>query len=106
MGEAYNDHQGETNERIFDIDRAKRIHWIRHHLEHSHEETDLSVFSVKERNCIRTYILNENKSYVIILEPNQTSSSQYYFLITAYYLKGRNIDKIINKRKRQLDKVY
>lgn len=101
----YDDHQGETNERIFDLDRAKRIHWIRHHLEHYKKETDLSIFSVKESNSIRTYILNETKSYVIILEHKQTTSSQYYFLLTAYYLKGRNLQKIINKKKRQLNKV-
>lgn len=52
---------------------------------------------------IRTYIFNESESYVIILEPKHEDK---YYLITAYYLRASNVQKIKNKRKRKLDKIY
>lgn len=88
--------------RIYDPDRSKRIHWIKHHFRNPNEPY-IDIFSVKDKSGIRTYIFNESESYVIILEPKNKDT---YFLITAYYIKGGDSKKIKSKKNRQLDRVY
>lgn len=92
----------ETRRREFEARRSERLHWIRHHVEEK-KAIGMTVFSVKESEAIRTYILDDDENYVIVLESyrNQTE----YYLLTAYYLDGRNPDKMRNKYKRRLPDV-
>lgn len=92
----------QLKKREFDFDRSVRLHWIRYHIE---ENSPLfcKVFSVIENRGIRTYIFDEKEKYVIILEPYRDNLE--YYLITAYYLKGRNYRKIYNKYNRRLPDV-
>jgi hypothetical protein len=97
-----------VKKRVFEINRSIRLHWIAHHVEDYNAEM-LKVFSVEERNSIgknviRTYIFDEPEQYVIILEPYRKHPD--YYLITAYYLEARNMKKMKNKMKRQLDKIH
>lgn len=87
--------------RVYDSYRSKRIHWIRFHFENTPK--DICVFSIRDKEGIRTYIFNEKESYVIILEPK---GEDYYFLITAYYLRGGDLRKMKNKEKRKLPAIY
>ena len=89
-------------ERIYDRNRAVRLHWIKYHLEERQPE-HLQVFSVKDKVAIRTYLYDVQESYVIVLEPR---GDNRYYLLTAYYLWGRNRYKIEHKLKRRLAKVY
>lgn len=89
-------------ERVYDRYRAIRIHWIKYHLEEKLPGT-LHVFSVKDKAAIRTYLYNEQESYVVILEPR---GKDRYYLLTAYYLLGRNKYKIEKKMKRKLESVF
>jgi heterodisulfide reductase subunit B len=100
---------GQTfKKRVFELERSIRLHWIKYHI--SDISPDLiTVFSVEERsntgkNVIRTYIFNEAQRYVLILEPYRKHPD--YYLITAYYLEERNMKKMKNKMKRQLDKIH
>lgn len=88
--------------RIFETQRSLRLHWIRYHLEEKKE--NIKVFSVHDPDGIRTYILDEDEHYVIVLAPYR--NFQEYFLLTAYYLEGRNFEKIQKKYQRRLPEVY
>ena len=90
----------QTRKREFEIQRSRRLHWIRFHVEEQKIDHML-IFSVEEQAGVRTYILDENQKYVIILEPYR--NRQEYYLITAYYLEGDNIRKIRNKYRRRSD---
>lgn len=89
--------------RVFEMERSKRLHWIRYHLEEKKKE-NVKVFSVQDPDGIRTYILDEDEQYVIVLAPYR--NNQEYYLLTAYYLEGRNFQKIQNKYQRRLSEVY
>ena len=92
----------DTNSRCYDRDRSVRLHWIRHHFL-CYQRYNIEIFSVKDKAGIRTYFHDIKESYVIILEPK---SSDLYYLITAYYIKGGDCKKIENKKKRKLPEVY
>lgn len=89
--------------RIFETQRSLRLHWIRHHLEEKKME-NMKVFSVQDTDGIRTYILDEDEHYVIVLAPYR--NFQEYYLLTAYHLEGRNFEKIKKKYQRRLPEVY
>lgn len=91
----------------FDINRSVRLHWIWHHIQE--KESSLKIFSVKDRkdgrDVLRTYILNKDEKYLIVLEPQR--SLQDYYLLSAHYLDEKNgLKKIMNKWRRKLDEVY
>ncbi len=89
--------------RTFDYQRSERLHWIRFHIEKrtlDHMEWFSVDERVREKNVTRTYILDNNQRYVIILELQRTKTD--YTLITAYQLEPRNFLKIKNKAKRKL----
>ena len=94
---------------IFDFERSKRLHWIKPHIERKINNTSISIFSAVVRkngkNVNRTFIFNQDKDYVIILEP-QRSGLDYYF-ITAYYLDQKlgGPKSIRNIMKRKLPQV-
>ena len=91
-----------TRQRQFEQKRSERLHWIRHHVE-GKKKTGMVVFSVKELGQIRTYILDNDENYVIVLESFRDQSE--YYLLTAYYVDGRNPDKMKNKYKRRLPDI-
>jgi hypothetical protein len=88
-----------TRSREFEPHRSKRLHWIKYHIEENKKEKVL-IFSVEDPEGIRTYILDEDQNYVIILEPYR--NNQEYYFISAYYLEGRNSKKINMKYSRRL----
>lgn len=92
----------ETKHREFEQRRSERLHWIRHHVEEKNN-TGMLVFSVRELGQIRTYIHDVDENYVIVLESYRDQTE--YYLLTAYYLDGRNPEKMRNKYKRRLPGV-
>ncbi len=62
------------------------------------------IFSVEDPDGIRTYIFDESEKYVIILAPYRDGTS--YYLLTAYFLEGRNAEKIKKKHKRRLPDLF
>ena len=93
----------ELRNRVFDKDRAERLHWVRYHL--GKKKQDVLVFSTREPQGNRTYIYDKDEKYVIILEPLRKEKS--YYLLTAYKLTGKDDkrDKILRKYKRKLAEV-
>lgn len=98
-----------VGKRVFELQRSQRLHWI---LPHTEETTgaNVEVFSCEERAggkwLIRTYILNHDERYVVILEPHRKPGS--YYLITAYYLDRKHSYRKIRQKasKRKLDEVH
>ena len=88
--------------RVFESERSKRLHWIKYHIDEN-KGTNMYVFSVQDPEGIRTYIYDEDEEYVIILEPYRKINE--YYLLSAYYLKGRNRAKIKKKYSRRLHTV-
>jgi len=105
------DEQGKKfKRRIFELDRSVRLHWIKYHLEEL-KKTKIEVFSVEERDTdkrkdiIRTYIYDIEQKYVIVLEPQRTSTS--YYLLSAHYLnKEYGTKKMDKKLKKRLPEIY
>jgi hypothetical protein len=91
------------NKRDFEPRRSERLHWLKYHIEET--KTDgILVFSVEDPDGIRTYIFDELENYVIILAPYRDGMS--YYLLTAYFLEGRNSEKIKKKYKRRLPNLF
>ena len=65
----------------------------------------MRLFSVQEREGIRTYYYDKDENYVIVLEPLRDGKS--YYLLTAYYIQGKDAqrNKMEKKYKRRLEKV-
>lgn len=80
-----------TSKREFEIERSIRLHWIKYHIEE--KKKNILVFSVPFEK--RTYILDKEEKYVIILEPLR--NVQAFYLLTAYKLFSSNYKKILNK---------
>lgn len=94
-----------TRARVFELDRSRRLHWVRHHLD-SRKADNMLLFSVKEPEGIRTYYYDVDEKYVIVLEPLRCGDA--YYLLSAYHVKGRDGErnKIEKKYKRKLDVLY
>lgn len=66
-----------TKKRVFEPDRSRRLHWIRHHIEERTSHV-LEIFSCEERdmkhrkNIYRTYVYDTAEKYVIVLEPQRS----------------------------------
>jgi hypothetical protein len=90
--------------RVYDAYHSERLHWIKYHIEKEVDDSNILVFSVKERNfqkrtpIIRTYIYNKTRKYVIVLEPQTRSNKAAYYLLTAYYLNKTYGEKQIEKK--------
>ena len=93
-----------THKREFELDRSRRLHWVRFHLDNKKKDNML-LFSVREPEGIRTYFYDKDEKYVLVLEPIRDGSA--YYLLTAYYLKGKDAerDKMMKKYKRRLADV-
>ena len=94
----------ETRKRCFEPERSKRLHWVRYHLDRKKQDNML-LFSVEEREGIRTYFYDKDENYVIVLEPRRDGVS--YYLLTAYYIRGKDAqrNKMEKKYKRRLPEV-
>lgn len=94
-----------TRERVFEMERSMRLHWIRFHME-ERKVNDVLQFSVLEPEGIRTYIYDVSEMYVIVLEPLKKINE--YYLLTAYHLKGKDAkrNKILQKYKRRLNELH
>lgn len=85
-----------TKKREFESARSVRLHWIRHHLDEKKKD-NVIVFSIENEN--RTYIVDKDERYVVILEPLRKLDE--FYLITAYPLEAssyKNIMKRYEKR--------
>ncbi|MFV0553997.1 MAG: hypothetical protein ACK5LR_04750 [Mangrovibacterium sp.] len=93
-----------TNGREFDMNRAVRLHWIKHHIEEKKKDNIL-VFSTQEGRSKRTYIYDKDEKYVIVFEPLR--NGQAYYLLTAYHVRGKDAgrDKFMQKYKRRLPEI-
>jgi hypothetical protein len=81
-----------TKKREFESDRSIRIHWVRYHIEEKIKEKVI-VFSIKDEN--RTYILNQDERYVVILEPLRNGTD--FYLLSAYPLQPSSYKNIMNR---------
>ncbi|MEG0692304.1 MAG: hypothetical protein RR444_04405 [Oscillospiraceae bacterium] len=95
--------------RVFEYDRSKRLHWIKHHCEEK-APNNISVFSVIERdlkkrqNVTKTYIYDTSNGYIVVFECQRNMSA--YFLLTAYHLnRPGGKEKIEKLKKKKLDDV-
>jgi len=93
-----------TKQREFDVQRAVRLHWVKHHIDFKKKQNILH-FSVKEPQGNRTYIYDKDEKYVIVLEPLRKVNE--YYLLTAYHLIGKDAkrNKILKKYKRRLTEL-
>lgn len=91
-----------TRAREFDHHRSVRLHWIKYHI-NERKTDDMLIFSCRDKDGNRTYIYDKIEFYVIVLEPKTKTND--YFLLTAYYLRGKDKFKIENKYKRRLDEL-
>ncbi|KAF5070008.1 hypothetical protein DSECCO2_226750 [anaerobic digester metagenome] len=91
--------------REFELERSKRLHWVRFHLD-QRKEDNMLLFSAREPEGIRTYYYDRNEKYVIVLEPLRNGSA--YYLLSAYYVRGKDAmrNKIEKKYRRKLDELY
>lgn len=96
--------------RIFEMDRSRRIHWLKYHFEENKKDK-MQIFSAEERDLkkrqdiIRTYIYDIEQKYVIVLDPQR--SNKDYYLVTAYYLNKDYGEKKIGKLlKKKLNELY
>ena len=90
-----------TRGRGFEMERSKRLHWVKFHIDES-KKNKMLYFSLKEKEGLRTYIYDIDENYVVVLEPK---SANHYYLITAFYVQGKDAqrDKFRKKYERKLD---
>jgi hypothetical protein len=81
-----------TRKREFESERSVRLHWIKYHV-NEQKPGNIIVFSVENEN--RSYILDKQERYVIILEPLRNKAG--FYLLTAYKLLPANFKIIMNK---------
>lgn len=93
-----------TRERAFEMHRSKRLHWIKYHIE-ERKRDNMLIFSAKEPEGFRTYILDKDENYVIVLEPLREKNE--YYLLTAFHIKGKDAmrDKFGKKYARRLQQT-
>jgi len=89
----------EYKKRVFEMDRSRRLHWIKFQIEES-KKSSMRYFSVQERikgrDVERTYIHDIDEKYVIVLEPQRTEGN--YYLLTAFYLNRPEGEKSVEKK--------
>lgn len=81
---------GNEDDRVPDLRRCERLHWIKPTIELEHSLTCnqacFKVYTKTVRNKDRVHLFNENDRYMIVLEERK----DYYLLITAYYIEYDN----------------
>jgi len=93
--------------REFEMDRSRRLHWIKPHIDEKIRET-IEVFSTEERDegktVFRTYVYNVKMKYVIVMEPQRSNTD--YYLLSAYYLnRSYGEKKMTKKMKKKLPDI-
>ncbi len=73
--------------RLFQEDRANRIHWIKPILEHRDDSRITFFRHVESNRIIRDYYWYKAKSYMVVLEEVLPD----YFLITGFCVDAKNI---------------
>lgn len=108
--EVIRDDGSKYTKRVFEKDRAHRLHWLKLHVEMAIKD-EVVVFSVVERDktkrkdITRTYIYNITQKYVVVLEPQ--NSEKDYYLLSAYHLNKKYAIKQMGKKyKKKLPVVY
>lgn len=87
--------------RIPDFRRCERIKWVREFIEHyfcnkeCHNCLGIHNWIQPFKNRFRTYICNKSKKFLVVLEER----SNYYLLITAFYINEKNTKKIYELEK-------
>ena len=83
-------HTGNEDERLPDLRRCERLHWIKPGIETNHLEKckqDCFLTYIKPyKNKDRYHLLNYEDRYMIVLEDRK----KYFLLITAYYIEYDN----------------
>lgn len=109
--EEVDDNGNIVKRRVFDKYRSERLHWIKTHTDETTGEanSDIEIFSYIGRNLRkrsdvkRTYIYNKKQKYVIVFEPQNSSS---YYLLTAYYLnKDYGVKQIEKQLKKKVNTI-
>lgn len=86
--------------RVFDRLRSERLHWIAHHI-NERSPQNIQIFTLQERDqknrkdVTKTYIYDQAKEYVIILEHQRTSG---YYLLTAFHITESSVQRQIKKK--------
>lgn len=93
-----------TRRREFDMNRSRRLHWVKYHIE-ERKDDNMLIFSVKEPEGNRTYIYDKDENYVVVLEPLR--KKEEYYLLSAYYVMGKDAkrNKFAKKYKRRLPEL-
>lgn len=80
-----------TNQREFEMERSKRLHWVRYHID-GKKANNMLLFTVKEPEGLRTYLYDEDEKYVVVLEPRVSSNVIFFFQLTIF--KGKMLKEI------------
>jgi len=93
-----------SRKREYDPQRSVRLHWVRYHIDEN-DKSKIKIFTVEEPDGKRTYIWDNDESYVIVLEPLR--NKEEYYLLTAYYLEGKDKarNKMAKKYKRRIAEI-
>jgi len=90
--------KGGRKSRVFDTDRANRIHWIRPILE-NHPDARISYFKFSEADgTVRDYFWYKAKDFIVILE----ELSPDYILITAFCVDSSNRGYYAHKERKSI----
>lgn len=88
----------ETQERVPDFDRAKRLPWCAPTIVNS-QDAQIKCWDYREGNGkIRIYIWLEQWDYLVILEKRPAKSGEMVTLVTAYYVSGSSTRKKLTKK--------
>ncbi|MFD3001420.1 hypothetical protein ACFS7Z_13695 [Pontibacter toksunensis] len=91
-----------TKRREYEAERSKRLHWVKVHIEET-SRADVLVFSALDKDGVRTYVVNRDERYVVVLEPLRKKEA--YYVLTAYCLEPNSYRKMMNKYKRRLNEI-
>ena len=84
------DNTGNEEDRVPDLRRCERLHWIKPGIETDHmtkcNQLCFKAYTKTVRNKERVHLFNESDRYMIVLEER----SNYYLLVTAYYIEYDN----------------
>jgi hypothetical protein len=77
-----------TGDRFPDIERSKRLTWIRPIIEHPDDASVRCFDRVEGRGKVRTYLWLFEWDFVVVLEKQDRGSRKIARLITAYCVEG------------------
>lgn len=83
-----------TKHRDFCFIRSMRLHWIKYHIEEN-KQNYLKIILETINDKKKVYILDEKESYIIVLE--EFEGGKFYFLLTAFKLNKKALNRFKNK---------